>query len=242
MTIPIGAVLVPSRRPNGLLEVLNPLPDGWERGVDVLINSVLSPVCYGPCPGQTGEPERPGEVTRFTPVQISQYVYCSTLGRPDVEATARAGVESSIGFALSSVLVTGSCTTNPQLADATDVGDATGVLDAIGQVEGALEPLLHGRLGVIHVPINHSVDLVDGVFPSTYNRRPVLRTWSGNLVVIHGVGDRVYGTGELWGAWQTVDTVDYVDRSVNNHEARSDIIGLVVFDPAVNVYVDISGS
>lgn len=242
MTIPIPAVLVPSARPNGLLSVLNPLPSGWERGVDVLINSVLSPVCFGPCSGQAGEPERPGEVVRFVPAQISQYVYCSTLGRPDMRETAEAANRTSIGYALSSVLVTGSCTENPQLQDGTDVGDAATAIEAICAVEAALEPLLHGRLGVIHVPVGHSCNLVDAVYQDTYNGRRVLRTWAGNLVAVHGTGDRVYGTGELWGDWTVVDTQEYVDRSVNNVEARADILGMVVFDPAVNVYVDITGS
>lgn len=239
-TLAASAVLTPSARPNGLLSVLNPLPRGWERGLDVLPGSVLSPVCLGPCTGQTGEPQQPGDVTRFTPVQISQYTYCSALGRPDVDAYSRAGVETSIGYALSSALVTGTCTENPQLQDATDVGDATTAVDAICQLEEALETRLYGRLGVIHVPLGHSCNLVDVVYRDTYLGRPVWRTYAGNLVVIHGTGDVLYGTGELWGDWTTVETSSYVDRSINNVEVRADIVGMVVFDPAINISVNIT--
>jgi hypothetical protein len=240
-TLASSAVLKPSARPNGLLSVLNPLPEGWERGLDVLPGSVLAPVCLGPCAGQTGNAQEPGEVTRFTPVQISQYVYCSALGRPDVSGYARSGVEVSIGYALSSVLVTGTCTENPQLQEATDVGDATSAADAICQLEDALESRLYGRLGVIHVPLGHACSLGDTVYRDTRNGRPVLRTWAGNLVAIHGTGDVVYGTGELWGSWTTAQTTEYTDRSINTTEARSDIIGMVVFDPAINISVNISG-
>lgn len=239
-TLASSAVLTPSARPNGLLSVLNPLPTGWERGLDVLPGAVLAPVCLGPCAGTTGEPQEPGEVTRFTPVQISQYVYCSALGRPDVAGYARSGVEVSIGYALSSVLVTGTCTENPQLSDATDIGNATSAVDAICDLEAALESRLYGRQGVIHVPLGHACNLGDTVYRDTRNGRSVLRTWAGNLVAIHDTGDALYGTGELWGGWSTVETTEYVDRSINTVEARSDIIGMVVFDPAVNVSVNVT--
>lgn len=238
-TLASSAVLTPSARPNGLLSVLNPLPNGWERGLDVLPGSVLSPVCLGPCSGETGEPPQPGDVTRFSPVQISQYTYCSALGRPNVDAYSRSGVETTIGYALSSALVTGSCTENPQLQDATSVGTELTSVDAICLLEAELETRLFGRLGVIHVPLGHSCNLVDVVYRDTYNGRPVWRTYAGNLVVIHGTGNVLYGTGELWGDWTTVEVSSYVDRTVNNVEARADIIAMIVFDPAINISVNV---
>lgn len=238
-TLAASAVLTPTARPNGLLSVLNPLPDGWERGLDVMPGSVTAPVCIGPCIGQTGVPQPTGNVTRFTPAQISQYLYCSALGRPDVEGYARGSVQASIGYALSSVLVTGTCTDNPQLQDATDIGDASSASAAICALEAALESRLYGRLGIVHVPIGHACNIADSVYRDTYNGKPVWRTYTGNLVVVHGTGNTLYGTGELWGSWTTVDTTSYVDRSINNVEVRADIIGMVVFDPAINVSVDI---
>lgn len=244
MTTPIPVMLDPSARPSGLLSVLRSLPPGWERGVDVLPGSTLAPDRVGPCATPSGDPESPGEVERFLAVQIRQGVECTALGNGR-DLTIRYA-ENSIGvtfaFALSAELVTGSATNNPSLSDATDVGDATDPVDAICQLEAALETRLYGRLGVIHVPLGHACALGDTLVQGRYEGRDVWRTYAGNLVAIHGTGDVLYGTGEVWGAWRVGDdTNSYVDHAVNRVQAWSSAVAIAVFDPAVNVSVNISG-
>lgn len=236
MAITTAMVLTPQARPGGLASVVNPLPDGWTRGVDVLIGSVLSPELIGPCAVGSGEFQPPGEVERFVPAVISQFVHCSTLGRPDVAAYARAAVETTIWFALSGELVSGTATSNPSFATTNDIGDADSTVEAICLLEEELEEQLYGRLGVIHVPLGLACGLRDAVYRDG-NR---WRTLAGNLVAIHGTGNVVRGTGELWASWKIGDTVEYVNRSTNTTEARSDVEGMVVFDPAVILGVDVA--
>lgn len=246
MASPTAVNLTPSARPNGLLSVLRRFPANtqWQRGVDVLVGSVLSPDRVGPCPVGSGEPDSPGSVDRFLPVEIRQGVFCSALygGAQRTVQYAEESAGVTFAFALSSELVTGSATSNPSLSDATSLGTHTTAVAAICAIEAGLEPRLSGRQGVIHVPVGHACDLGNTVYRSTYEGREVWRTYAGNLVAIHGTGSVVYGTGEIWGDWELAGTQDYVDRATNTAEAWANVLAIAVFDPDVNISVNISGS
>jgi hypothetical protein len=237
MTITTDLVLTPSARPGGLLSVTRPLSAGWTRGVDVLIGSVLSPELVGPCVDSSGEPQPPGEVVRFVPVQIRQGVYCSTLGSPDVEGYAETAVTSTIEFSLSSELVSGTATSNASLSDADSLGSFSDACDALAALEDATWTGLYGRQGVIHIPVG----LADCLGDSVYRSGSTWRTVAGSLVAIHGTGSTMYATGEVWAAWQRAGTNSYVNRAVNTAEAWADALGLIVFDPAFNVSATVTG-
>jgi hypothetical protein len=223
----IAVVLQPEPRPNGLVSVLRPLPDGWERGVDLMVRSTPEPVRIGPCATGSDEPEFSGTPEVFQPVIVRQGVICSLLGRPDTESVGRAAAEVAAGFALSQELYDGAGTSNPNLvADATDVGTALTVQDAIALLEDAAEQGLHGGLAVIHVPVGLSAYLDDIV--SLVNGQ--LRTVAGNLVAVHGTGETIYATGEVWGAIGPADARRYDNVRVNTSEAWADIAAIAVFD------------
>jgi hypothetical protein len=225
----IAVVLQPEPRPNGLVSVLRPLPDGWERGVDVMVRSTPEPVRIGPCTTGSDEPEFSGTPEIFQPVIIRQGVICSLLGRPDTEQIGRSAALVGAGFALSQELYDGAGTSNPSLTSE-DVALAAGatVEDSIALLEDAAEQGLHGGLAVIHVPLGLSAYLGDVV--NLVNGQ--LRTDAGNLVAIHGTGETIYATGEVWGMIGTPDARRYDNVRVNTSEAWADIAAIAVFDPS----------
>jgi hypothetical protein len=225
----IAVVLQPEPRPNGLVSVLRPLPDGWERGVDVMVRSTPEPVRIGPCATGSDEPEFSGTPEVFQPVIIRQGVICSMLGRPDTESVGRAAAEVAAGLALSEELYDGAGTSNPSLTSSdTVLAAGATVADSISLLEDAAEQGLHGGLAVLHVPVGLSAylgDIVDRV-------NGQLRTLAGNLVAVHGTGTTIYATGEVWGAIGPADARRYDDVRNNTSEAWADIAAIAVFDPS----------
>jgi hypothetical protein len=238
MATAIPLVLQPEPRPNGLVSVLRPLPDGWERGVDVMIRSVPDPIRIGPCETGEEDPEFTGTPAVFQPVVIRQGVICSLLGRPDTEAVSRNAAEVAAGYALSLELYDGAGTSNPSLVgDAVEVASPSvdTVVEAIAALENAMEQGLHGAQGVIHVPLGLSAYLGDMIYRDG-NR---WRTAAGNLVAIHGLGSTIYGTGEVWGAIGSPDSRRYNDVRTNTSEGWSDIAAIAIFDPSTVWSVDV---
>lgn len=228
MVSPNTAVLNPQARPGGLLTVTQPLPGGWERGLDIVVGSLLSPDRAGPCPVGSGETQARGDVARFAPVVIRQGVVCSTLGRPDTAATARAAVAATVSWALAAEVTDGAATSNPALVDAVDLGVVPDLAEAVGVLEEDADQALSGRLAVIHVPVGLAARLDDIV----YRDGDVLRTLAGNLVAVHGQGDTIYATGEIWASYTTIDAREYIDRATNTAEGWGDVLAMAVFDPA----------
>ena len=245
--VAIAANLEPSARPGGLLAVSNPLPAGWERGVEVVVGSLTAPDRVGPCPVGAGVTQPHGDVARFVPVNVRQGLHCSMLGRPNTEALARRALEVTAAHALSAELYDGAGTGNPSFADATSLGtlscpEACGcqvVCEAVGMLEAAADAALYGRLAVIHVPLNYASCLGDTVFREGGGASARLRTYAGNLVAVHGVGDTLYATGEVWAGIGSIDTMSYDDHRINLAEAWADAPALAVFDPEFNVSVTV---
>lgn len=226
----IAVVLQPEPRPNGLVSVLRPLPDGWERGVDLMVRSTPAPVRIGPCETGEDEPDLSGTPTLFQPVVIRQGVLCSLLGRPDTEGVSRAAVRVAAGYALSLELYDGAGTGNPDLADSdTPLTASTTLEEAVGKLEAAADTGLHGALAVIHIPVGLGAYIDMIAEPDSSGQ---LRTRAGNLVAVHGPGTTVYATGEVWGMIGSPDVRRYDDVRVNTSEAWGDIAAIVVFDPS----------
>lgn len=231
----IAVVLQPEPRPNGLVSVLRPLPDGWERGVDVMVRSTPEPVRIGPCATGDSDPEFDGTPAVFQPVVIRQGVICSLLGRPDTQGVSRAAALVAAGWALSEELYDGAGTSNPGLvSEAVDVGPGVTLADSIALLEDAAEQGLHGALAVIHVPVGLAAylgDIVDFASEQDPQRGP-LRTIAGNLIAVHGTGNTVYASGEVWGMIGSPDVRRYDNVRVNSSEAWADIAAIAVFDPS----------
>lgn len=228
--------LVPQARPGGLLAAARSLEDGWERGLDVFVGALNSPDRVAPCAVGSGETDPGGEVARFEPVLVRQGIHCSALGRPDVASKARQVVSTTLSWAVSQELFDGAATGNPSLSDATSLGTVTDLLDAIARLEDAAEQALTGRLAFIHVPVGLSAYLKFKVGDDG-----MIRTNAGNVIVIHGSGNTVYATGEVFAAASTVEAREYTDRAVNRTDGWADALALAVFDPAFNVSVTITG-
>lgn len=231
----ISVVLQPEPRPNSLVSVLRPLPDGWERGVDVMVRSTPEPVRIGPCAVGDSDPEFGGTPALFQPVVIRQGVLCSLLGRPDTDAISRSAARVAAGWALSEELYDGAGTTNPSLtSEATDIGDSPSVTEAIALLEVYADQGLHGGLAVIHVPLRWAAYL-DGITNYASQEDPQrgpLRTLAGNLIAIHGEGNTIYASGEIWGEIGSADTRHYDNPRVNTSEAWADLAAIAVFDPS----------
>lgn len=237
--VAIAVHLRPTARPSGLASIARDLPAGWERGVVVVIGSVTEPDRIGPCAVGDGAPQPKGDSTQFDPVVIRQGILCSMLGRPDTEADARAAAQATVWYALSLELYDGAATTNPSFADAVSLGSTDSVEEAVGALEAEAEANLFGRRAVIHVPLDLATLLGEDALVRVGDH---WETVAGNLVAIHGVGDTVYATGEIWAEVGSIDARRY-DNPVNNaSEAWADIAGIVVFDPAFIASVSVTGT
>lgn len=238
--VAIPAVLQPSARPSGLRMVASGLPPGWQRGAEVVVRAIHEPERVAPCAVSPADPEHPGDVQRFEPLLIRQGVRCSLLGRPDTGAYATAAANVSGWWALSRELYDGAATGNPSLADATSLGTAgPDVCDAVGVLEDAADTALNGAVAVIHVPVGLAACLGDTVMRADGG---MLRTWAGNLVAIHGSGDTLYATGQVWAAVAPIDTNVYDDRRINMSEGWADTAALAVFDPSFIVSVTLGAT
>lgn len=234
----IALVLRPTARPGGLVPHLKPIQGEWQRGVTVMIDSLSSPHRMGPCASPDLEPRTKGDLADFSPVQVIEAIKCTMLQEKNIGEFAQYSLTQLFDFVLSQELWDGAATGNPNLSDGQNLGDTAELRDAIGILEDWHNQRSSGLLGVLHVPVTLASSL------RSYVQRGddgLLRTTAGNQVAVHGTGTRVSITGELWGATEAAEGQGVYDHLINQAEGWANGIGIVIFDPALNAYVDVIG-
>lgn len=233
--------LLPSRRPGGILSVLRPFDRDvqWTRGLVVIPRAIGAPFRIDPCPEDVDvEAEGPGDPVLFDAVTMRQGVVCSALSNPTVAQDATDVVAVTSGWALSRELIgdADNGTSNPTLSgSATPLGTVDSLREGVAALEEWADATLHGAVAVIHVPIG-----LAAYVRASLDEAGTLRTVAGNIVTIHGTGNTVYASGELWGAVTPVQAGDAVDRKNNRVEGWADAVGIVVFDPATVASVTVN--
>lgn len=244
MTLTNPATLTPSRRSGGLVAASNPLEGGWQTGLDVTGGvACLAPVRLGPCAVGSAVPQALDEVTKWLPAYVQQIVQCSAMGRPDVAAWARSAAEVTVDYALGLELFDGQATNNPSLADATTVGEVSGLGDdketlaaAIACVEANAATALSGRVAFIHIPQGISIYMPSSVYR---DGNGVMRTPANNVIVVSPgySGTSIFGTSEVWTGVARTGAREALDRGDNIDAAWEDYLVLAAFDPCFNVEV-----
>jgi hypothetical protein len=233
--------LLPSRRPGGILSVLRAFERDvqWARGLVVIPRAIGAPFRVDPCPEDVDvDAEGPGAPVVFEAVTVRQGVVCSTLSNPTVAQDAADVVAITSGWALSRELIgdADNGTANPTLSSsATPLGVTDSLRDAVAALEEWADTTLHGAVAVIHVPIG-----LAAYVRASLDEAGTLRTVAGNIVVIHGTGNTVYASGELWGATTPTNADAAIDRKNNRAEGWADAVGIVVFDPATVASVTVN--
>jgi hypothetical protein len=200
---------------------------------------------------------RVSDVSRFVPVFVGVGMECNTLSRFDTAAAATDALSGSLEFAAAREFATGEVSAhdagpggvgNPSLVGSVtdDLGDKGSVVEAVACVEAALAVGLSGRLGFLHMAPSVAAHALaarviwrDGI---------TWRTASGHVVVVSpgyegveqpGVTGPVWGTGEVYAATGSRETMTAVDRAVNTRETVTEDIALAAFDPC---FVAVAGS
>ena len=150
-----AAILHPTQGVGGLLASAHSLSDAvadWWRGVDLGGSQCGAPEVIGPCPTSPGElPDRPPTPSRWAPSIIRQSVECSTLSG-DMSDYASTALTLTREWAVARTLQFGG-DGNPSLSgDATPLGSAATLRDAIAVLEGDAADELTGRRAYLHVP------------------------------------------------------------------------------------------
>jgi hypothetical protein len=237
----ITVTLTPSPRPvGGILAAARPLPDGWWRGVTFSSTQCVPPLSAQYCPDtpEVKTTERTSDVSTFDPFGLVAALECSTIGRPDIAAQAAETLDVVREWLVGRELAQGLTAGNADLADATGLGAATSIVDALATLEEEIADSLYGRLGFIHASPAVGVELMAA--DVIYLDGVRWRTVTGNVVVISpgyaGLAT-LNATGEVWAAVGQRETFDDVDRAVDTAHAFAEEAGVVAFDPCFNVSV-----
>lgn len=226
----------PEGVPFGLLAAARPIPVPWTRGIDFLGGQCLTPEVFGPCSPPDLVSEGPSNA-QFEPVGLSQGVVCSTLGllETDLEKLALQALEVRAEYLLGLVLET---STNPDLSGGTDLGGFSDVASAIAYLDYYLGQNLYGEQGVVHMNPGFLALLGD----AGYRDGGIYRTAGGHRIAAspgYQAVDTIYATGPVFAAHGSPSQRTVVDRDVNTSEAFADEAGIVVFDPCLNVNVEV---
>jgi len=235
----------------GLLAVANPLPQGWENG-GIAFRSVgcEAPEIIAICDVVDSTEIRPGDNAVFEPIFIRQTAACAAMSKIGSVDMAGNRLSSTTEWALGRALVTGAGSSNPALADATLVHDATddnptiAAISAVSCIEQTAADLGFGAEITLHAPFRAASYLtaanllVDGLSPT------------GNPWIISpgypGSDDgsaadsviRIWATGPVWagvtGMFPASSTGPLGWRQ-NYDAAIAYRLGMAAFDPCLNL-------
>ncbi len=239
----------PTRPVGGLLAAARPLPVGWERGVTFSGDWCIAPSPWPYCVGDESPPFDetkdlgvPDDITDWTPMGMFQGVECTVLSVDQAQQDAADTLEATHDWLLGHELQTGEATGNPNLdagVGVTTIG--TGHANALATAEQYLADETNGRLGFIHVTPQDLTLLVNAQVLVREGRG--WRTAFGNVVVSsagYDFIDEIHVTSEVFASVSAVETRSTIDRSINRMEAYAEQIGLAVFPPCVNAFVEVT--
>lgn len=239
---------LPEPLPGGLLNSSRRLSGPWQRGVEFSTSACIPGNLFPFCGTEGTDTKTSGSapaVAEFESVVTYTAVNCSTLGKPnddELRAYANQALAIQAEVQLGETMAFG--TTNESLTDATTVGSGTTEVEALAVLEDELADLLGNVQGTVHVsPGTLTFLFAEGAVIQNLNG--TFQTPNGHVVVASPgyVGlEGIYGTGPVFANHEPSMVLSDIDRSVNTGTVRAEGIGIVAFDPCVNIHVTIGGS
>lgn len=227
----------------GILDSALPLPEGWELGVRFRTIGCSPPEVLGVCDVGDTVGARPA-FAEFQPSFIRQTAMCALMSQIGTEDLALNRLEATTEWGLGQMLAEGLGSANPSLADATVVHTAAvgGVVDALSCLEQAVADTGYGAAAVLHASFraaaylraNHLIE--DGFSPAGM-------PW----IISPGypADDEevtIWATGAVWasveGMYALTDPQTGqrpVDWQINTDATFTQRLGLVAFDPCLNL-------
>lgn len=235
-----------ARMPGGLLAKSLPAPAGWERGgIAIPFYGCGEPILRDKCVVGEDVPHEGGVPASFPAVPIEQGSMCSTTGPDSLIGTARDRFTATADWALSRQLQTDQADTGaPKLDDATSLGVVADAdfATAVGCLEQAAANSGFGAVWVLHTTVRGASYLaqqglmtIDGFTPA--GARVIIGSGYANP---DGTTVTLWATGQVWASITDPDTLEGVAWRTNNIEAWARGVGVVAFDPCLNISVDIT--
>ena len=179
---------------------------------------------------------------------------CSTMGgdREEAASRARRGLEVRRSKKVEAALWDGLANEDTALAsDAADdvnAGSATGIVPGIRDMVQALNTVLGGARGLIHVPQSLVPYLT--FYGLIFRNGNILQVANTDHAIVAGTGYTgtdpdgyeppagevwIYGTGPVNVYTSSIDVIEGVDMSVNTLEVRAEFAFAAVFNPCAHI-------
>jgi hypothetical protein len=231
------------RAPGGLLSVALAAPQGWERGVVVPFYGCGEPLVRDKCVRSTDEPLKP-HISTFESFPIEQGSFCSTLSGIAVQEHAQRRLDATTEWAVGRQLATdGAGLDQPSLDDAAHLGTVDSIVSAVACLEQAAADMGFGEAVFLHAPPRAASFLANARLISN-GLSPSGHPWviSAGYPSDGATADqvRLWATGTVWASVDGIQDMFDVDYRRNSDEAWARRLGIVAFDPCVNVSVDVT--
>ena len=225
--------------PRGILALASPAPEGWEQGGLQVSVTCPSPIIRDKCITipDGDEPGRPS-VEAFPAFMIEQGSACSTLSGAGRADEARNALMASTDYALGLTLMNGEANDfAPSLSDATDLGAATDVVQAVALLESAAAMAGSGQPYALHASPAAAAYLASAGLVDDAGRSPSGTPWiiSSGYAQEQGEPLRIWATGRVWAAAGAIDVNEAIDRRTNNREAWAIRSAIVGFNTCINL-------
>jgi hypothetical protein len=233
-----------ARVKGGLLDVAHPAPEGWERGIAVAFYGCAEPIVADKCVNFDAVANRP-EVQEFSMIPIEQGSTCSTLSRLDHSDIARARLETTTEWALGRQMQTDIVGTgNPSLDDATLLGVVAEAdfVTAVGCLEQAAADTGFGSEWFLHAPPRAASYLAYMGLIDLNRLSPSGAKWiiSPGYLPEDDTTVRIWATGPVWVGADAPRVTEAVGFQTNDDTAYALRVGLVAFDPCMNLAIDVT--
>jgi len=240
ITLPQGR-----RLRGGILDSALALPEGWENGVRFRTIGCSPPEVLGICDVGDTEDARPSYGV-FEPAFIRQTAACALMSQVGTEDLALNRLEATTEWGLGNILAEGAGSSNPSLADATVVHEASAgvgaATDAVSCLEQAVADTGYGAAAVLHTSFrgaaylreNYLID--DGFSPSglPWIINPGYPAENDEVTI--------WATGPVWAAVEGMYVLTDpqtgqrpVDWQINLDATFTQRLALVAFDPCLNL-------
>jgi hypothetical protein len=241
----------------GILDVSDPLPDGWENGVTFLSAACTEPQIIEVCTivDPVTEGVRPSGPNTFVPVFVRQTAACSRLTNIGTRSLAQERLEGTTEWALGRLLQTGSGGTNPTLEEGEVVHVINAptddlilqIVDLVSCLEQAVANTGYGGGAFLHAPPRAAAYLRSASLVSDDGLSPMGLPWvfsSGYTPEDTGGGTEIsiWATGSLWAAEGANEPL--IDPTTgrppagwrtNSDETIAQRMALAAFDPCLNL-------
>jgi hypothetical protein len=185
-------------------------------------------------------------VGEFPAIPIEQGSVCSTSGPDSQQTQALDRWFSSADWAIGRQLQTDQIGSGaPNLNDATLLGEVTeaNVVAAVGCLEQAAADTGFGSKIVLHAPVRAAAYLASQGLLDINGKSPTGADWiiSAGYETHPTETDtiRLYATGTVWASIGEPWSVDNTIARVNDIESWARGVGIVAFDPCINVAIDV---